>query len=90
MKSGTTSLHSYLLNHPQVLPLKEGAKVNGKEVLGGKETYFFMDPHFSRLMETQGEQATMAKYYEIFPDIYPENNIKSQAISGEATPMYVV
>lgn len=87
MKSGTTSLFSYLQNHPQVLPLKPDAKLNGRAILADKEIRFFLDPSYSSFINKFGYEEAIGFYYDIFPDIYPEN---STLITGEASPMYVV
>lgn len=73
-----------------MMPLKPGAKVNGKEILGGKETYFFMDPYYEKIVRYHGFNETMDRYYKIFSDIKPSEKNRLQSITGEATPMYVV
>ena len=93
MKCGTTSLHTYLLNHPQVLPLVEGAQLAGKEVLAMKEIRFFNDPTFKRLYQKKGLKESLNDYYSLFRDMpipQEEDNSTLPMISGDATPMYVV
>ena len=94
MKCGTTSLFGYLLSHPQVLPLKDRAKIMGKPVTANKEVRFFMDPTYSQAASGDKSHSEMLDiYYDIFPDISPirENqDLSMQSVTGEATPMYVV
>jgi len=88
MKCGTTSLFSYLQNHPQVLPLKSDAKLNNRRVLANKEVRFFLDPLYSSLVQSKGANM-INDYYDLFSEISPANNTKNGFITGEATPMYV-
>lgn len=85
MKCGTTSLYSYLLNHHQVVPIQPNATLNGP-ILANKEVRFFLDPAYTSQIKAYGYEATINKYYDVFPFISPEDNL----ISGEASPMYVV
>lgn len=85
MKCGTTSLYSYLLNHHQVIPIPQNATLQGP-ILANKEVRFFLDPAYSSQIKHLGFNATINKYFNVFPYILPEDN----TISGEASPMYVV
>jgi hypothetical protein len=88
MKCGTTSLYSYLLNHPQVLPINSGARLGGRPIIAEKEVRFFIEPSWSKLMNSVGIEKAYTEYFDIFPPIAPSNEF--QVITGEASPMYVV
>lgn len=88
MKSGTTSLFNYLQYHPQVLPLKPNALLNGRGILADKEIRFFMEPLYSNQLNKLGYKEAMNSYYDIFEEIYPMENVT--LVTGEASPMYVV
>mgnify|MGYP005997631725 CR=1 FL=1 len=90
MKCGTTSLFTYLQNHPQVLPLKPNAMLNGRPILGEKEVRFFTTFNYEQALRKYGEDTFMNAYYDLFPDITPNENREYGYITGEATPMYVV
>ena len=93
MKCGTTSLHTYLLNHPQVLPLRDRARINGKEVLAMKEIRFFNEPVFSKLVLRNSLESALTDYYDLFRPVTAPNDRAEDSlplISGDATPMYVV
>ena len=98
MKSGTTSLFSYLIQHPSVLPLKsfvidpEGLRT----VLAEKEVRFFNDPGWKSLLSKYGHLQSLFYYLDLFEDIPPtfdannnNNNINYGKITGEATPLYI-
>jgi len=90
MKCGTTSLYSYLLQHPQVMPLRPDAKLSGKPILADKEVRFFNDPLWSRVISQVGLHQSINNYYDIFPEISPHlAEGELPLISGDATPMYV-
>lgn len=86
MKSGTTSLFTYLLNHPKVLPLVNNPKLNGVPVLADKEVRFFNDPTFSALVSVKGVSAAFDDYLNVFNKITPSSGV----ITGESSPMYIV
>ena len=86
MKSGTTSLFSYLHNHPNILPLVPDAKLNGKPVLANKEVRFFNEPTFSSLVYKHNQTVALREYMKVFPSISPS----SKVITGESSPMYIV
>lgn len=99
MKSGTTSLWSYLQNHPHVLPLSSQIidPQGLREVTAQKEVRFFNDPGYSQLVNEYGKSAAINYYLDIFP-IIPPPNVQSNdlmlmtnqgRITGEATPMYI-
>uniref|UniRef100_A0A7S4ILP2 Sulfotransferase domain-containing protein n=1 Tax=Vannella robusta TaxID=1487602 RepID=A0A7S4ILP2_9EUKA len=90
MKCGTTSLHTYLLDHPQVLPIKGNGKLNGREILAQKEIRYFIDPLFSTLHKRVGPEGAKNQYFDLFENMpAPGNNKEKQLFSGDATPMYV-
>lgn len=96
MKCGTTSMYAYLLNHPQVLPLAPGAKLNNKAVLAEKEVRFFNDPTYTQMVNKHGIDAALEEYYNLFQEIPPPSSPYFQGhphrnmITGEASPMYIV
>jgi len=90
MKCGTTSLHSYLLQHPQVMPLRPGAMLSGKPILADKEVRFFNDPLWTRTINQIGLHNSLNNYYDIFPEISPAlADGDLPVVTGDATPMYV-
>ena len=88
MKCGTTSMHKYLQNHPQILSLKYDALLNGKGILANKEIRFFNDPLFTTMISRIGLEASLNQYYDLFRFMNPNDTLPM--ISGDATPMYVV
>src|SRR3990167_5919163 len=86
MKTGTTSMFSYLLNHPNILPLKSDAQLNGRPILANKEIRFFNDPSYSQIVKTFGVTNAINQYFDVFPDIDKDWKI----ITGESSPMYIV
>ena len=95
MKCGTTSLYTYLLDHPQIEPLIPGSKINNKPVIANKEARFFLDPLYSKLTSQTNLTDALSQYFDIFPFIEPLEGSKEyisehQIITGEASPMYVV
>lgn len=88
MKCGTTSLHTYLLNHPQVLPLKEEAKINGHNVLGMKEIRYFSDPTFYSLLFNNSLEESQNQFFDIFREMPTNSYIPT--ISIDASPVYIV
>ena len=92
MKCGTTSVYSYLLNHPSVLPISPEAKLNNKSILALKEIRFFNDPTYARMVG-KDESSAIDEYYDIFEKIsspVAAHPINKGKITGEASPMYVV
>ena len=92
MKCGTTSLWSYLLNHPQVLPLvnfrldPKGART----VLAEKEVRFFNDPGYKQLVAEYGTKKAFEGFLNLFDFISPFPGEKNyNKITGEASPMYI-
>jgi len=84
MKSGTTSLYAYLLQHPQIERVTEepvdqprtGAKSHKikrlvkKPILAAKEVRFWMDPNYRRLKEELGGiDEALQWYYDLFAPI---------------------
>lgn len=99
MKSGTTSLWTYLLNHPDVLPLVS-VQIDPKKlrtVLAEKEVRFFNDPAYPQLVREYGKQEAVDYYLDLFAQIPPERREKEDPfiranhgkITGEASPMYI-
>ena len=99
MKSGTTSLWTYLLSHTDVIPLTSAdIDPEGKyHVMADKEVRFFNDPAYSDLVKTYGKSDAIDFYLDLFPLIPPPGVRSSDLmlmtnqgrITGEATPMYV-
>src|SRR3990167_92514 len=94
MKCGTTSLWSYLLQHPNVLPLvKHVIDPKGlRDVLAEKEVRFFNDPGYSQLTKAYGKGKATGYYLDLFdPSIKPTFDMQEieKNITGEATPMYI-
>jgi len=85
MKSGSTSIFSYLLNHPNVLPLVDNPKLNGKPVLANKEVRFFNDPTYNHLVSGLGIDGALNAYWDVFPEIDQDSDF----ITGESSPMYI-
>ena len=90
MKCGTTSMYSYLSQHPQVLPLKANSTLNGRKILADKEIRFWDDIKFSNLLTALGPSKLMNQYLDVFPDISPDVQVKNGFITGEASPTYIV
>ena len=86
MKCGTTSLYTYLQDHPQVLPLASPQESHTKAALADKEIRF-LDNLPTKARQFSSLQATYNAYYSYFkPMVYDDN---FQLFSGDATPMYV-
>jgi len=92
MKCGTTSLWSYLLDHPKVLPLHH-TDIDPKKkrtVLAEKEVRFFNDPTYSDLVKEYGYTTALGYYLDLFQPVSPvPGGINHGYITGEATPMYI-
>eukprot|EP00339_Tiarina_fusa_P023304 CAMPEP_0117056966 /NCGR_PEP_ID=MMETSP0472-20121206/39529_1 /TAXON_ID=693140 ORGANISM="Tiarina fusus, Strain LIS" /NCGR_SAMPLE_ID=MMETSP0472 /ASSEMBLY_ACC=CAM_ASM_000603 /LENGTH=368 /DNA_ID=CAMNT_0004773629 /DNA_START=146 /DNA_END=1252 /DNA_ORIENTATION=- len=99
MKSGTTSLWTYLLSHPDILPLASTQldPLGKRKVVAEKEVRFFNDPGYTTLIEEYGKANAIGYYLDLFP-IIPPPNVRTKdlmlmtnqnKISGEATPMYI-
>jgi hypothetical protein len=73
-KCGTTSLYSYLLKHPQMIPLADSTKALGK-----KETRFFSS-HYTR---------DFSVYMSNFQPISSMMHNKKKVITGEGSPEYI-
>ena len=86
MKSGSTSLFSYLQNHPNILPLVDNPILDGKPVLAEKEVRFFNDPTFGNFIVRFGEKDALSRYLDVFRPI----TASSHLITGESSPMYIV
>merc|ERR1712130_46783 len=97
MKSGTTSLWAYLLNHPLVLPLQKTVIDPQKKrtVLAEKEVRFFNDPAYSQLIKEYGKKQAINFYLDLFYPIPPAPSQGGKQasnygkITGEASPMYI-
>jgi len=95
MKCGTTSMYAYLLDHPQVLPLAPGAKLNGKAILAEKEVRFFNDPTYTQMVTKHGLENALDQYYDLFQPIPPPGSPYfaghelANTVTGEASPMYI-
>ena len=89
MKSGTTSVYSYLKAHPRVLPLHSFSLDPGgtRLVVSEKEVRFFNDPHWSAMLREYGQDDSVSYYLNLFPAISPNSSV--QHITGEATPLYL-
>lgn len=95
MKCGTTSLYSYLLEHPKVLSLetkagKEEHKKAIKAPLASKEVRFFNTHQYNGAVKSLGLLEAIHGYLNLFQDIQYSPDLDEQEITGEATPMYVV
>jgi hypothetical protein len=95
MKSGTTSLFGYLLEHPEMLPLRPTPpdfekKTGVKPPLANKEIRFFNDHNLATAIQHNGFIGAQHVYLNLFEDILPTFDESDQIITGEATPMYIV
>lgn len=99
MKSGTTSIWSYLLSHPDVLPLSSTIldPQSIHTVMAAKEVRFFNDPAYTNLIREYGKATAIDYYLDLFPPIpRPDEQVSDLIlgtnkgrITGEATPMYI-
>ena len=92
MKTGTTSLWAYLLNHPLVLPLQKTVIDPQKlrTVLAEKEVRFFNDPAYSQLVKEYGREQAISYFLDLFVPIAPTPaEPHFGKITGEASPMYI-
>lgn len=98
MKCGTTSMFTYLLGHPDVLPLRsyEMDSPYARPIVAEKEVRFFIDPNWSLLVEKHGQEAAVNIYLDLFEEIPPTSKetdpeIKENfgKITGEGSPMYI-
>ena len=103
MKSGTTSLYSYLQMHPLVLPLATSSVVlpsgsDGEQLkitaLGEKEIRYFNKQVYGPLRKKHTRQETFEAYLRFFPEISADESSPYRAkdgfITGEASPSYLV
>ena len=103
MKGGTTSLYTYLLQHPLVLPLAQSSinlprGENGKRMrlvaMGDKEIRFFNKHIYNPIVAQYPSQSTLRAYLSFFPEIHADEkheiSYKSGFITGEASPTYLV
>ena len=87
MKTGTTSIYNYLLNHPQVLPISPNTRVADLyPIIGNKEVRFFNDIVYEKVAALHGND-TLQFYYDVFPAITLPNPKKF--VTGEASPTYI-
>ena len=86
MKCGTTSLYTYLQDHPQVLPLATPDESHNKVVLANKEIRFLdnADATAKRYESIEDLYDVYYNYFKVMP--YDKD---FQLFSGDATPMYV-
>jgi len=96
MKCGTTSMYAYLTSHPKVLPLNPTAKLNGKPILANKEVRFWLDPTYSSMVKSKGDDKSFYEYLDLFypigvsdPYFHSSNMQYVDYITGEASPMYI-
>jgi hypothetical protein len=82
-KCGTTSLWRYLLQHPQVLPLTEKARV-----IGQKEIRFF-DEKFGSGNASDALEGYMKFFSREYELERLERKHDLRYISGEGTPNYI-
>ena len=92
MKCGTTSLWTYLLHHPQVLPL-DHVEIDPKKlrtVMAEKEVRFWNDPAYSQLVKEYGFSEAFGYYLDLFQPISgTPGGPNFGKITGEASPMYI-
>ena len=90
MKCGTTSLYTYLQDHPQLLPLaeKEDGSENAKfrNAVANKEIRF-LDSMQSFVRSVNDVDELFDRYYNFFQTMPFDKDF--QLFSGDATPMYV-
>merc|ERR1712137_956955 len=89
MKSGTTSLYSYLINHPQVNEIPSTARLNNRAILADKEVRFFLPNVYDPSVKKNGIKAAVNEYLDVFSPIKPPTSSDDVFITGEASPMYV-
>ena len=72
-KSGANAAYSYLLEHPDVLPLQNFVidSKKSKTVLNKRDSRFFSDPSYMKLLDEYSDDELKEFYLDLFPEISP-------------------